>query len=75
MVNIMSRQPSSSSEPIMTKEQYEMGMQMLSRWLKNIDVKIVKGTGQVIVTWYYDFEDEMLAKAFAEGFKKTYGGK
>jgi len=71
----MSGQPPSSSEPIMTREQYEMGMQMLSRWLKNIDVKIVKGTGQVIVTWYYDFEDEALAKAFAEGFKKTYGGK
>jgi hypothetical protein len=66
---------SKPSEPIMTREQYDMGMQLLARWLKNIDVKIVKGTGQVIVTWYYDFEDEALAKAFAEGFKKTYGGK
>jgi hypothetical protein len=63
-----------SSQPIMSKEQYEMGMQLLSRYLKSIDVKIVKGTGKVIITWHYDFEDEALARAFAQGFQKTYSG-
>ncbi|MEM2281432.1 MAG: hypothetical protein QXZ68_05530 [Candidatus Bathyarchaeia archaeon] len=61
--------------PIMTREQYNMGMQMMSHWLKGIEIKLKEGTGKVTVIWHYDFGDEALAKAFAEGMKKQFGGK
>ncbi|MEM2281667.1 MAG: hypothetical protein QXZ68_06750 [Candidatus Bathyarchaeia archaeon] len=60
--------------PILTPEQYQAGMQMLSKWLKQVEIKLKEGTGRVDVIWHYDFQDEQLAKAFAEGLKKQFEG-
>jgi hypothetical protein len=52
-------------------EQWNIGLSLFKKFLKKIGIE-KEGT-VVKVTYIFDFEDEKLAKAFAEGMKRQSG--
>jgi len=72
--NVGEQQAQPSSAPVMTQEQFMQGQALLKQYLKGISIKLEKGTGIAKVIFTYDFGDEMVAKAFAEGMKRQFEG-
>jgi len=57
---------------MLSKEQVNVGMNLLAKFLKGVDIKVNKTV--VLFTQKFDFGDETLAKSFAKRLAETYGG-
>lgn len=58
---------------MITKDQYQFGLSLLSQFLKRINIKI--DGSQVIIEQVLEFPNEAIAESFAKSYKEALEGK
>lgn len=58
---------------MITKDQYQFGLSLLSQFLKKINIKI--DGNQVIIEQVLEFPNETIAESFAKSYKEALEGK
>ena len=68
----MSTNKTPSDAPVITRQQLIEGQSLMMKFLKKVEVRI-RGE-KVILTYFWEFPDKLIAKEFAERTKAAFEG-